>query len=146
MRWLDFSGTLALLAAGWRWFGGRPDQRNLHRIFGYGGLALFFFFATLEMRSLLHATLPAFLDGGTSMLWALFAVSFLVAGMRNGVKTLRFAGLGLFVLVVTKVFLVDLAGMPTMYRVIAFMVVGLFLLGSAFAYMRASSSFNQENP
>lgn len=146
MRWLDFSGTLILLAVGWRWFGGRPDQRNLHRIFGYGGLALLFFFATLEIRSLLHATLPAFLDGGTSMLWALFAVSFLVAGIRNGVKTLRFAGLGLFVLVVTKVFLVDLAGMPTMYRVIAFMVVGLFLLGSAFAYMRASSSFNQENP
>jgi uncharacterized membrane protein len=48
--------------------------------------------------------------------------------------------------VVAKVFLVDLAGMPTMYRVIAFMVVGLFLLASAFAYMRASSSFNQENP
>jgi hypothetical protein len=41
---------------------------------------------------------------------------------------------------------VDLAGMPTMYRVLAFMVVGLFLLGSAFAYIRASSSFHQENP
>jgi uncharacterized membrane protein len=146
MRWLDFSGTLFLLAVGWRWFGGRPDQRPLHRIFGYGGLALLFFFATLEIRSLLHATLPAFLDGGTSLLWALFAVSFLVAGIRNSVKPLRFAGLGLFVLVVAKVFLVDLAGMPTMYRVIAFMVVGLFLLASAFAYMRASSSFNQENP
>lgn len=145
MRWLDFSGTLILLAVAWRWFGARPDPRNLQRLFGYGGLALLFLFATLEIRSLLHAAVPAFLDGGTSVLWALFAISFLVAGLRHGVKTLRFAGLGLFVLVVAKVFLVDLAGMPTMYRVIAFMVVGLFLLGSAFAYMRASSSFNQEN-
>ncbi len=80
------------------------------------------------------------------MLWALFAVAFLVAGLRHRVKTLRLLGLGLFIVVVAKVFLVDLAGMPTLYRVIAFMAVGLFLLGSAFAYIRASSSFQSGDP
>lgn len=146
MRWLDFAGSLALLAAGWRWLAGPGEARNLARVFGYGGLALLFFFATLEVRSLLHAVEPAFIAGGTSVLWSLFAVAFLVAGLRHRVKPLRLTGLSLFVVVVAKVFLVDLAGMPTMYRVLAFMVVGLFLLGSAFAYIRASSSFHQENP
>lgn len=146
MRWLDFGGTLVLLGAGWRFLAGPGAPRNLYLAFGYGGLALLFFFATLEIRSLLHAVEPAFIAGGTSVLWALFAVAFLVAGIRYAVKPLRYAGLGLFVVVVAKVFLVDLAGMPTLYRVIAFMVVGLVLLASAFAYIRASSSFNQENP
>ncbi len=146
MRWLDFAGSLALLAAGWRLLAGPNQPRQLALLFGYGGLALLFFFATLEIRSLLHATVPAFLDGGTSVLWAVFAVAFLVAGLRHRVKTLRLLGLGLFIVVVAKVFLVDLAGMPTLYRVIAFMAVGLFLLGSAFAYIRASSSFQSGDP
>ena len=145
LRWLDFGGTLALLAAGWHLFG-QASSRHLQRVFGYGGLALLFLFTTLEARSFLHALLPAFLDGGTSVLWALFAVAFLVGGIRRQVKPLRFAGLGLFLIVVAKVFLVDLAGMPTLYRVIAFLVLGLFLLAGAFAYMRASATFNQEHP
>lgn len=145
MRWVDFAGSLLVLAAGWRLCGG-PGPRRAHLVFGYGGLALLFVFLTLETRSFLHALLPAFLAGGTSVLWALFAVAFLVAGIRHTVRTLRYAGLALFTVVVGKVFLVDLAGMPTMYRVIAFMVVGVILLASAYAYMRASSSFNQEKP
>ena len=78
------------------------------------------------------------------MLWALFAVGFLAGGIWKDIKPLRFAGLGLFVVVVGKVFLVDLAGMPTLYRVVAFMAVGMFLLAGAYAYIRASKGFNRE--
>jgi hypothetical protein len=87
MRWLDFAGSLALLAAGWRWLAGPGEARNLARVFGYGGLALLFFFATLEVRSLLHAVEPAFIAGGTSVLWSLFAVAFLVAGHASSRET-----------------------------------------------------------
>ena len=145
MRWLDFAGLLGFLAAAWLLFRRPSSSPRVHLLFGYGGLALLFVFTTLETRSFLYWKLREFLTGGTSVLWALFAIAFLTGGIWKNVKTLRFAGLGLFIVVVGKVFLVDLADMPTIYRVIAFMAVGIFLLGGAFAYIRASKAFGKES-
>ena len=49
-------------------------------VFGYGALLLFFVYSSLEVNSLLHWRMPAFQEGGMSILWALFAISFIAAG------------------------------------------------------------------
>ena len=123
-----------------------PSSAWIHQLLGYGALALLFVLVTLEGRSGLRSFLPEFLAGGTSLLWAMFAVALVVGGLRGRVRGLRLAGLGLFLIVVGKVFLVDLSDMPTLYRVLAFMVVGLFLLGGALAYLRAASAFREDQP
>ncbi len=144
MRFVDYASVLGFLLAAWWVFWRRADAAPLHRLFGYSGLILLFVFLTLETRSFLHWRVREFLAGGTSVLWALFAVGFLTGGIWKSIRPLRFAALTLFTIVVGKVFLVDLAGMPTIYRVVAFMAVGIFLLVGAFAYIRASKAFNKE--
>ncbi len=145
MRALDFGGVLAFLGLAWALLRRRSQVPGVDRFLGYGGLVLLFVFMTMETRSFLYWRVREFLTGGTSVLWALFAIAFLVGGIGKSIRTLRYAGLALFALVVGKVFLVDLAHMPTIYRVVAFMAVGLFLLGGAFAYIRASKTFGKES-
>jgi len=59
-----------------------------------------------------------------------------MSGIKKNITPIRFIGLILFVIVAGKVFLLDLADMDIIYRVIAFMVLGITLLLGAFAYIR----------
>jgi len=87
MRWLDFGAVLALFGLAWHTLrGAGKATRPVPSLFGYSGLALLFFFATLEANTLLHWKLPVFRDGGLSMLWAVFAASFLAGGIVFEVK------------------------------------------------------------
>jgi uncharacterized membrane protein len=71
-----------------------------------------------------------------SILWGLYATVLLVVGMSRRNKYVRFGGLVLFGITMAKVFLVDLSNLPTLYRFISFMVVGLLLLGGSYLYYR----------
>ena len=140
VRWLGFGALLALLA--WTWQAGtRRGARGVPLAFGYTALALLWLYTTLEVSTLLHWRLPAFQAGGVSVLWTCFAFAFVAGGIWRNTRTVRFAGLALFLVVVAKVFVVDLGHMPTAYRVIAFMVLGALLLLGSFVYLRASRTF-----
>jgi len=115
-------------------------------LFGYGALALLFLYSTLELNSLLYWKLPAFRRGGMSILWAVFAIAFITAGIRKSVAALRYLGLALMLVVVGKVFLSDLSRMSMAVRVVAFLAVGLILLGGAFAYLQAAGRFATAKP
>jgi hypothetical protein len=140
-RLLDFGVLIAMFLAVWLVVGVRGDDRMVRAAFGYGALFLVFVYATLELNTLLYCKLAKFQKGGISILWALFAIGFISGGIWKNVATLRYIGLALFAIVAGKVFIVDLSGMEMIYRVVAFVVVGVILLLGAFAYLYSGKKF-----
>ena len=145
-RWLDFVLVLVLLGVGALVLNRRSTPRAVPALFGYAALILFWIYLTLELNTLLHWKLPIFQAGGISVLWTVFAFGLLAGGIGKAVAPLRHAGLLLFAVVVAKVFLSDLAGMPVIYRIIALLALGVLLLLGAFVYLRASERFTKETP
>jgi uncharacterized membrane protein len=142
MRWLDFVAVLALLT-GTAALLQRKATRSLPALFGYTAIILLWLYLTLELNSLLHWKLREFQTGGISVLWTVFALVMLAGGIWRSLRPLRLAGLVLFTIVVAKVLFIDLADMPTVFRVIALMVIGVLLLLGSFAYLRASQRFTK---
>jgi len=71
-----------------------------------------------------------------SILWAVYATVVLACGFRFRLAQLRWTALGLYVATVAKVFLVDMAGLDQIYRIVAFFVLAIFLGAAAWAYQR----------
>ena len=144
MRWLDFASVLALLVAGAALLYRQGSKTVIPALFGYTAIALLWLYLTTELYSLLHWKLREFEAGGISVLWTLFAFSFITGGIWKRLRAIRIVGLSLFAIVAIKVFMVDMAHMPALYRVIALMIIGILLLLGAFAYLRASKGFIKE--
>jgi uncharacterized membrane protein len=89
---------------------------------------------------------PAFQRGGFdaegvelyaySFVWLLFGVALLAMGFVRGSAPGRHAGLALVVIVILKVFLVDMAGLHGLLRVLSFLGLGAALLGLGYGYRR----------
>jgi uncharacterized membrane protein len=141
VRTLDWGAVLVMFYLFARSVRGSKEPENLYSVLKVAGTALLFLYASFETDAFFHWQVPDFRTGSISVLWALFAISFIAIGIRNAGKGWRYAGLILFVVVVGKVFFSDLAGMATIYRVWAFMLVGLLLIAGAFAYIKASRNF-----
>lgn len=71
-----------------------------------------------------------------SVLWSVVGVATLVVGLRADLPALRLGALALLGIVIAKVFLYDLSTLTSLYRVVSFIALGLFLLLGAFAYQR----------
>ena len=71
-----------------------------------------------------------------SIFWACYAGAVLAAGFRRRLLPLRALALGLFGLTVAKVVTVDMAGLPGIYRILAFFVLAVVLGAAAWAYQR----------
>ncbi|HVH50371.1 MAG TPA: DUF2339 domain-containing protein, partial [Candidatus Bathyarchaeia archaeon] len=80
-----------------------------------------------------------------SVLWTLYATVLLFLGIQNKSALLRWQSLGLFGLVVGKVFLYDLSFLDRGYRILSFFVLGAVLLGVSFSYTRRVAR-ERENP
>ncbi|MBJ7332098.1 MAG: DUF2339 domain-containing protein, partial [Solirubrobacteraceae bacterium] len=97
--------------------------------------------AGLYLVSLAAISLP--LTGGDDQgqlqltaAWALAGVLGLVVGVRNDLRELRLAALGLIGVAAGKAFLFDLATLAPAQRIGSLLGLGLLLLGGAFAYQR----------
>ncbi len=75
-----------------------------------------------------------------SVVWAVLGGVIVVAGLVRPSPPLRWFGLGLLALTTGKVFLYDLASLDAVYRVLSFIVLGVLLLLSAYAYRRLGAS------
>jgi uncharacterized membrane protein len=75
-------------------------------------------------------------DASLSVLWAAYAACVLTLGFRLKVRLLRWTALSLFGLTLAKVFLVDMAGLPGLYRVAAFFVLSLMMGAAAWGYQK----------
>ncbi len=70
--------------------------------------------------------------------WALYALVLLALGIRQRSQALRLGALALLGLATLKLFLYDVWALSLLYRVIAFVGLGLLLIVSAYLYQRYS--------
>ncbi|MBQ7651869.1 MAG: DUF2339 domain-containing protein, partial [Victivallales bacterium] len=97
---------------------------------------LLFIHSTREWGMIIKYKLPGLTGGGISVLWAVFAFALVFRGITKAVRCLRYIGLALFAVVVFKVFMFDMRHLDAIYRVIAFFVFGVLLMGAAFVYLK----------
>jgi hypothetical protein len=75
-----------------------------------------------------------------SAVWAVLGGIAVAVGLVRTIAPLRWFGLGLLALATGKVFLYDLASLDAVYRVMSFIVLGILLLLSAYAYRRLGTA------
>ncbi|MFA7172882.1 MAG: DUF2339 domain-containing protein [Kiritimatiellia bacterium] len=138
IRLFDFGILVGVVLVLWRLIDRSPNHSQHKTLFGYAGLALFFLYASLEVRTLLYWKMKSFMPAGVSVLWSVFAISFIVWGISRRSGLLRALGLALFVIVCGKITLFDLRGTEIIYRVIALLIIAVTLLLGSFAYLKSS--------
>jgi uncharacterized membrane protein len=138
LRLFDFGILLAVILIIWRIIAGSRNYARQRVLFGYLGLALFFLYASLELRTLLYWKMANFMPAGISILWSVFAICFIAIGIHRGLGLLRALGLALFVIVCGKVTFYDLRGTEIIYRIIALLIIGITLLLGSFAYLKSN--------
>ena len=72
----------------------------------------------------------------SSVLMALYGLGLMGQGMARNFRLHRVLGLGLFALVVVKLYFYDIGQLDRFYRVLAFVVLGALLLSGSFLYSR----------
>jgi uncharacterized membrane protein len=135
---LPFAAGLAVVAVMLK---RRHDDDQAGTLFGIAAGALWFAYSSAELHRALHLYLPGFATGGLSVLWALYALALLAAGIRFQLRPLRITGLALFGAVMIKALLIDLKELPALYRILTFLAMGLLMFIGAFAYMRMEQLF-----
>ncbi len=118
---------------------------KLNSLMGIVSIGLLFMYLTLETSTLLINYVPEFRDGGISILWGAFAFTLIFRGLRRDNRYLRYAGLLLFSVDVIKIFMVDLSHLSQIYRIVAFTILGVVMICSAFIYMKFREQFKTEN-
>jgi uncharacterized membrane protein len=73
---------------------------------------------------------------GLSAIWTIYATALFALGMSRRQALLRWLGLGLFGCTIFKVFVVDLAALNVMYRILSFFVLGAVLVAVSLWYQR----------
>ena len=67
------------------------------------------------------------------------AVALLAIGFARRIAPLRYLAIALFGVTIIKVFVVDLANLETVYRIVSFIVLGVLLLAASFLYQQLSA-------
>ncbi len=145
MRLIDFGAIILFLVVAWLGAKVGATELAVAKLLGSLALALLFIFTTLETNTFLFHFIPGLQAGGISILWTVFALSLLIYGIRNRVKKLRYVGLMLFTIVVFKVFFNDLASLDQLYRIVAFIILGIMVLCGSFVYLKYRQSFDDES-
>ena len=141
MRLIDFGAIVGFFTAAYALLVRRNTVRKIGVMFGFSALTFLFIFLTLEVNSFLHHYVEGLRAGGISILWSLFALALILRGIAKNVRVLRYLGLGLSVVVVYKVFFIDLAQLDQFYRIIAFLVVAVLLICGSFVYLKYQDAF-----
>jgi hypothetical protein len=146
LRLLDFGAVIGFLAGGYALLLGRAQARSAGVFLGISSLVLLFIYLTLEVNSLLFTYMDGLRPGGVSILWSLFALGFILSGITKNLRGLRYAGLALFAIVAGKVFISDLDRLDALYRIIAFIVLGILVLCGSFVYLKYRETFAAQKP
>jgi uncharacterized membrane protein len=81
-----------------------------------------------------------------SVLWAVYAALMLAIGFRLPSPPLRWLALALFGVTLGKVVLVDMAGLPGLYRVAAFLALALMMGAGAWGYQKLKNTLLVAGP
>ncbi|MGQ9820881.1 MAG: DUF2339 domain-containing protein, partial [Thermogutta sp.] len=112
------------------------DISSAARVLAVTAAAMLFVYATQEIRYGVQAYYPGMESGAVSIWWALFAITLTALGMWKSQRWVRAAGLVLFAVVTYKVFFRDLRELDAFYRIFAFVILGLVILGGSVLYLR----------
>lgn len=145
-RLLDFAVVLAFFRVAAGLLSHRPETKSVRAELGGTGLAFLWLVLTLELNTFLHHFVPGLRSGGISILWAVFALALLLSGIRRNVQPLRLVGLLLFTIVAGKVFFVDLQRLDQIYRVVAFLLLGILVTSGSFVYLKYRDRFVVDQP
>jgi hypothetical protein len=140
-RFIDFALVTALCFIVWRVLSNKPSKGEVHKVFGLLSVVFPLLFLSLELNTFLSIYFPVFQKGGVSILWAIYAIGMLVAGIRFNKSAIRFFALLLFSVIIAKVFLWDLAGMEIIVRVLAFLILGIILIIGSYSYIKSDKKF-----
>jgi uncharacterized membrane protein len=69
-----------------------------------------------------------------SIAWAIYGTVLMIIGFFAGSRPLRYIALGLFAILLGKVFLVDTQKIESVYRIVAFLATGVTLVGISYLY------------
>lgn len=136
MRLLDFSAIIVFLCCGYYWLDGSENARTAGIVFASAAVAMLFVFLSLEVNTFLFHYVPGLRAGGVSILWSIFALSLIGAGIWKDIRAVRYVGLALFAVVACKVLLSDLEHLEQLYRIIAFIILGVLVLCGSFVYLK----------
>jgi uncharacterized membrane protein len=120
-------------------------SKGIGRCLGIYALVGGFAWITLQIRLAFHPNDMSLIFGGSvddPELWALsgawlaYGIALMVLGIRTEQRSLRLAALGVVALVCLKVFLVDMADLTGLWRVLSFLGLGLALIGLGVVHRR----------
>jgi len=143
---LDFARALAFVAAlfGAAWLQRRApfwerQRPPLSEALGLGAVVVLWILLTQEIwfycRFLQRDTDWRFLAHMTvSVTWAVYALALMIVGFWRNLTALRYLALGLFLLLLAKIFLLDTRTVETIYRIAGFLATGLALVGVSYLY------------
>lgn len=140
LRAVDFGAVIAFLAVAVAVTAG-PRVAEARTLLAVACLSTLFAYLTLETNSFLAAYYSGLRAGGVSIVWALFALALVLAGIARNFGPLRWTGLVLFAIVSGKVFLHDLASLDTFWRIVAFLILGVVLIAGSFVYLKFRETF-----
>ena len=105
-------------------------------IFACVALGMFFLYSSAELWWCLQEFLSGFRNGGLSLWWGIWALLLLLYGILRGNLVCRILALILFGVCTLKIFLIDLSSLHALYKVAAFVALGLLLLTGSVFYTR----------
>ena len=130
--------TLALVLAAVFVWSRRFARLSVQVMYGWFGVALFVALNGIVLRTAHHWgdipwRLPALLaskplQAALTLTWSATALAVMFTATRRGLRPLWMVGAGLLVVVVGKLFLIDLGALSGLPRVVAFLGVGVLLL------------------
>jgi uncharacterized membrane protein len=69
-----------------------------------------------------------------SVMWAVYGAALMAVGFWRKIKILRYIALGLFAVLLVKVFILDTKTVKSVYRIAAFLATGVTLVGVSYLY------------
>lgn len=132
-----FPAMLAAAAAA------QPEARQVRQVLGGYALLAGFAWLSLVVRLLYHPgqnlDIAEVLDAemwSWSGVWLAYGGSLMAAGIRFKARAIRLAALGVIAVVVAKVFLLDMAELDGLWRVLSFLGLGLGLIALGAVFRR----------
>lgn len=112
------------------------------------GLVLLFSATSLEAARIAEhiASDSSVQAAGVSIWWGIFAIGLLCFGFLRRNPALRWSGLALLGAAGLKAVILDLAGVPLLFRVISFLGLGLMMIAVPVVYSKLGKSLEPENP
>lgn len=123
-------------------------RRQTGTFFGFAGVILLWMVLTCEFFLFFRKDpgMDFDLQGNLSLsfVWAAYGLTLIIIGFWKKISGLRYLALGLFALLIAKVFLYDMQAVKSRYRIIAFLITGLALVGISFLYqfMKKKGAFS----